>query len=130
MEDNISEALKIIVDYCHTRECKDCIYDNEKEGMCDIHNPSAWKIDKTKRVERVEAELFGIADELFEKLHYCKSRDENNIYYHNLSNDCVIQFDLIMKSVSIYDYETELRSGMTMEELEAVNAKCKELVWI
>ena len=70
------------------------------------------------------------ADELMEDMQYCKVIDENNIYYNQLELGDTIQFDLIRHQVIVYDTETEKATRIIMNELDAINKKCKELNWL
>ena len=67
------------------------------------------------------------ADEMMEDMQYCKVIDENNIYYNQLELGDTIQFDLIRQQVMAYKTETEIGTRIIMQELQAINKKCKEL---
>lgn len=70
------------------------------------------------------------ADEVFQNLGYIKAHDENFIYYNNLKNDSVIEFNLVKKVIRAYDWEDEtLGYGIELEELQAIVKKAKELGW-
>ena len=71
------------------------------------------------------------ADEMFEKLGYVKVSDENHIYYNNLEWEYTIVFDLSSKTFKGYiDEDTEMALSVDMQELKAINQKCKELGWM
>lgn len=71
------------------------------------------------------------ADEIFEKLGYVKVIDENHIYYNNLKWEYTIVFDLLSKTfIGYIDEDTEASLSVDMQELKAINQKCKELGWL
>ena len=71
------------------------------------------------------------ADEMFEMIGYEKVSDENYIYYNNLEWEYTIVFDLSSKTFKGYiDEDTEVSLSIDMQELQAINQKCKELGWM
>lgn len=74
------------------------------------------------------------ADEMFEKLGYFKKiitekssyKNNKEIRYSKYSNKCLIKFDLDFKQV-LCEYIGGLSSSITMQELQAINEKVKEL---
>lgn len=80
------------------------------------------------------------ADEMFKELRYSKKENEFEIRYSYIDekeyyNDEDIVFYKREKAIEIYhpecreDYESD--SGViSMQELQAINEKCKELGWI
>lgn len=68
------------------------------------------------------------ADEMFEKLGWRKEEDcKNGVSYYDFKDN----------EIGIYDYDNygkritiEKFEGVTMQELQAINKKCKELGWI
>ena len=79
------------------------------------------------------------ADKLFEELGYEKI-DNNKIKYIrfirqvNKTTNESINFHKIFKKVEVYFYDFEDRQELTkpisIEELKAINLKCKQLGWI
>lgn len=66
------------------------------------------------------------ADEMFEELSYKKFEGLRTIDFY--TNNGLIQFDKNYKVIHINkDEETDF---MSMQELQAINEKCKELGWI
>lgn len=72
------------------------------------------------------------ADKMFKKLGYSKNtfRDYLNYIQLDEKGDIMsIGFDYNKKGVFIR-YETHDYPGISMQELQAINEKCKELGWI
>ena len=77
------------------------------------------------------------ADEMFEELGYFKKiipekfsyKNNKEIRYSKHSNKCLIRFNLDFKQV-LCEYMGGTSSSITMQELQAINEKCKELGWI
>ena len=70
------------------------------------------------------------ADKMFEELGYTMRNGKEGIFYCEYSNkktEDIIQF-WHDKTVSKYDEDEE--SYITMQELQAINEKCKELGWL
>lgn len=69
------------------------------------------------------------ADEMFERLGYKKSLNKvgDTFGYKNTDNYLIVFYDTkeILKFDENYDVE-----GINMQELQAINEKCKELGWI
>lgn len=65
------------------------------------------------------------AEEMFKKLGYKKVQlsSSNYIEYKRDDDDGYFVFDLISKEIGVGYY------FITMEELEAINKQCEELVW-
>lgn len=68
------------------------------------------------------------ADKMFEELGYIKQEkeweeDEQVHYITYISNDTLIEFSLDSKYINI-------TSIVNMQELKAINQKCKELGWL
>lgn len=76
------------------------------------------------------------ADEMFKKLGYKKREAEYCIYYENKDNKTVIEFGKLVKSIGNYQYSYEDNRYLvdiyyfSMQELQAINEKCKEMGWI
>ena len=68
------------------------------------------------------------ADEMFEKLGYCKQNFLEHTDYYNEEWETIISFndDKSFVSLDIYDGYAKI----TMQELQAINEKVKELQWI
>ncbi|HAB66532.1 MAG TPA: hypothetical protein DCE23_04095 [Firmicutes bacterium] len=68
------------------------------------------------------------ADVMFKKLRYEKEEHHyhcgNTIDYENLENGTAIDFMLESKRVKVWHIT------VSMQELQAINLKCKELGWI
>lgn len=67
------------------------------------------------------------ADEMFEKLGYEIDKNKNEITYINLTSDEFIEltdYPNYGKMIKYSKYE-----GITMQELQAINEKVKELGW-
>lgn len=79
------------------------------------------------------------ADRLFEELGYRKI-DTNKIKHirfirqANKTTNESINFHKVFKKVEVYFYDfedhQELTKPISMEEIKAINLKCKELGWI
>lgn len=76
------------------------------------------------------------ADEMFEELRYIKKEEKNYIRYNNFGNTYfgeIIDFDLKNKKFRLTNKtcqgNTHFRYG-SMQELEAIYQKCKELGWL
>ena len=77
------------------------------------------------------------ADEMFEELGYFKKIIPEKFSYTNYKeirylkhiNKCLIKFDLEFKQV-LCEYIGGSSSSITMQELQAINEKCKELGWL
>lgn len=73
------------------------------------------------------------ADEMFEKLGFKKSEDKQSVFYEIRDEYeeivTIIDFDKKTKS---YEYEKYYDSYnyVSMQELQAIYTKCKELGWI
>ncbi len=65
------------------------------------------------------------ADKMFEELGYEKFEGLRTIDFYN--NDGLIQFDKNYKVIHIN--KNEETDFIAMQELEAINEKCKELGW-
>lgn len=73
------------------------------------------------------------ADEMFEKLGYELVTESKYIleYKKQLENfSKFITFDLLDKAFTTFNYVvSNCQSYITMQELQAINEKCKELGW-
>ena len=74
------------------------------------------------------------ADEMLKELGYKEQQELRNrrnevwgVRYVNYREDCFISFDLVGKSVCIGTGECAVYA--TLEEILAINEKCKELGW-
>lgn len=90
--------------------------------MSDLDNE---EIEATKKLQEKSA------DELFEELGYTKYIDDNNnIEFYKYG----MQFcdSDILYSIRFYskDKEIGLNFILSMQELKAINKKCKEMKWI
>lgn len=90
--------------------------------MSDLDNE---EIEATKKLKEKSA------DEMFEEIGYKKDK-----YKHYSSEvlirywgEYIIEFDLCEQEVSKCD-EREESAGFTMQELNIINKKCKELGWL
>ncbi len=66
------------------------------------------------------------ADEIFEKLKYYKDEGIYEIQYTTRDNQ--ITFD--KKNSTIIVYSDDYDDKINMQELQAINEKCKELGWL
>lgn len=75
------------------------------------------------------------ADEMFEKLDYIKYEDEYicKYEYDKAGLEMIIEFNLKYSTITIsmYDKDEKRRHPpeITMQELQAINQKCRELGW-
>lgn len=72
------------------------------------------------------------ADEIFKKIEYNKIiENEKTIQYEfeNIYMDNEIRFDLNAKTI-IKEYSNGESQEITLQELKAINLKCKELGWV
>lgn len=67
------------------------------------------------------------ADRLFEELGYKKTINFKEIVYEN--GDKIITFNLDKKSITCTNFYDGFES-IDIQELQAINMKCKELGWI
>lgn len=67
------------------------------------------------------------ADKMFEELGYGKCEDLRKIHYINKENERIV-FNKDTRKFYKESYEYE--DYITMQELQAINKKCKELGWI
>lgn len=80
------------------------------------------------------------ADKMFEELDYRKNEDERVIiydyiqYFNHFRTFKKISFYKLDKGISLYNYniteEMKIDYNLTMQELKAINKKCKELGWL
>ena len=70
------------------------------------------------------------ADKFFEKIKYIKLEKNNENYIGYVSKDTIdfILFILDKKMVCPHKYNTKY-TGISMEELKAIQMKCDELGW-
>lgn len=68
-------------------------------------------------------------DKMFKELGYEKQKDYFGLVYRNKNNYAEITFDLYDETIcaSINDGESVY---LSMQELQAINQKCKELGWL
>ena len=70
------------------------------------------------------------ADEMFGKLGYVKIRDDERfIKYKKFYKNDNIVMDKETKDF-IKNFDSEYWEAVTMEELQAINEKCREMGWI
>lgn len=72
------------------------------------------------------------ADEMFKELGYEKEElnDDECIRYFSVVDYCIM-FDLYSKCIkTVIDIDTELALELTIQELQAINEKVKELGWL
>ena len=69
-------------------------------------------------------------DKMLEKLNYHFMHCDDRFFYHNPNSDCTIHFDIVKKRITCYDYDSCLANAIELEELQAINMKCKELRWL
>lgn len=74
------------------------------------------------------------ADEMFNKLGFTEIRNEYNYFTYETKGgkNGYIRFDTEGKIVCAYHsiYGGEFIRGVSMQELQAINKKCKELGWL
>ena len=79
------------------------------------------------------AKVLNSADEMFEELGYklVTELDHTLEYKKQLENySKFIKFDLLDKEFTTFNYVvTDIQSYITMQELQAINEKVKELGW-
>ena len=78
-------------------------------------------------------------DKMFEKLGYIKNEDKRvivykyNQYFNNFKIYKKIYFYKIEKQITLISYnlteDIRIDFNITMQELQAINEKCKELGW-
>lgn len=70
------------------------------------------------------------ADEMFKELGYVKIRDDERFikYKKKYKNDNIVM-DKETKDF-IKNFDSEYWKAVTMQELQAINEKCRELGWI
>lgn len=92
--------------------------------MSDLDNE---EYESTKKLQEKSA------DEMFEKLKYYKRiESDSNILYE--CHEVAIEFDLKTKGVTKYIYYSSINcygcKEISLQELKAINKKCKELGWL
>ncbi len=77
------------------------------------------------------------ADKMFEELGYKKIRDNQTEVVFKfdeilMGDRCIhhIMFAKVSKLIFSYGEDIELTCGFGMQELQAINEKCKELGWL
>ena len=74
------------------------------------------------------------ADEMFEKLGYKKEKYDEIVFYYQLngaSEKYGIEFDLDNKEITPLCKSKENQAiYISIQELQAINEKCKELGWV
>lgn len=80
------------------------------------------------------------ADKMFEKLGYIKNEDKRviiykyNQYFNNFKIYKKIYFYKIEKQITFISYnlteDIKIDFNITMQELQTINEKCKELGWL
>ena len=70
------------------------------------------------------------ADEMFEKLGYKKSLTQLQDLKYKKDDDNVIYFRMVQKTFNKSGEYDDMCDYTTMQELQAINEKCKELGWI
>ena len=69
------------------------------------------------------------ADKMFKEIGYTNKEYNFNktiVTFQNPDEDYEISFNLIDKTIEIF----EIKNYITMQELQAINEKCKELGWM
>lgn len=64
------------------------------------------------------------ADKMFEELGYKKNFEDKYRANYEHSVETIINFDKDVKTLRIYN------NSIDMQELQAINEKCKELGWL
>lgn len=67
------------------------------------------------------------ADDMFEKLGYKKTERTYTIDYYKFEKR--ITFEKTYKEIVVCDFY-RVRDSITIQELQAINQKCKELEWL
>ena len=70
------------------------------------------------------------ADRLFEELGYYKDFDEKTHEYRKKCDGDLFEIDFLLKEKEISKNYYRDMGYITMQELKAINLKCKELGWI
>ena len=81
----------------------------------------------TRRLNGLEDNLYKSADEMFEELGYKEEVKYREKVYEK--DDKIITFDLEKKNIICNNFYDGYES-INMQELQAINAKVKELGWI
>lgn len=68
------------------------------------------------------------ADEMFEKLKYYKKESKNIISYENVDIEKFIYFNKNIRMINCENYY-DGSGDISMQELQAINEKVKELQW-
>lgn len=68
------------------------------------------------------------ADEMFKELGFKQLKYENYISFESENRE--IEFDIKEKSISVACKEDGFYAYFDMQELQAINKKCKELGWL
>lgn len=70
------------------------------------------------------------ADEMFERLGYYKDFDDATHEYRKEENGDLFEIDFWLKEKEVSKNYYRDMGYITMQELKAINKKCKELGWI
>lgn len=70
------------------------------------------------------------ADEMFEEIGYKKSLTQLKDLKYKKDDDNVIYFRMVQKTFNKSGEYDDMCDYTTMQELQAINKKCKELGWI
>lgn len=92
--------------------------------MSDLDNE---ELIATRRLNGLEDNLYKSADEMFEELGYKEEVKYREKVYEK--DDKIITFDLKKKNIICNNFYDGYES-INMQELQAINAKVKELGWI
>lgn len=70
------------------------------------------------------------ADEIFEELGYYKDFDETKHEYRKENEGDLFEIDFWLKERTVSKNYYREMGYITMQELQAINKKCKELGWL
>lgn len=104
----------------NNKNCKITINDKELKETITVKLDDGILISKSK-IEKT-------ADEMFKELGYKIERKETKIEVEYIDDDDkIIYFDKYRKRILCYNEDDESAEELMLQELQAINKKCKEL---
>ena len=90
------------------------------------YDDTDYQIEREESIEYEEK----TADEMFETLGYYKDFDETTHEYRKEEDGDLFEIDFWLKEKTVSKNYYRDMGYITMQELQAINKKCKELEWL
>lgn len=90
------------------------------------YDDTDYQIEREESIEYEEK----TADEMFETLGYYKDFDETTHEYRKDYEGYLFEIDFWLEDKTISKNQFRDMGYITMQELQAINKKCKELGWL